>query len=249
MTTKEFTTTQKLLAEFFGSATLVFVLVSSGLLADGVLEASPSMGVLFIGLATAGWLFVIVQMLGPISGAHVNPAVTVALLVTGDTDMKTARQYIPVQFVGGLVGVGLAGLTFVSTIGWEVFAISAIERPASTWLAEFFGTMLLASAVVSLIRQESEWIGLAVGFTVGLGIIGTASTAFFNPQVALARIFTSGIAGIQPFDAVMFMLASTLGGIAAGLMWRYLWPRPAPLDRAKPKPDDEAVLDEFAAES
>ncbi len=67
------------------------------------------MGVLFIGLATAGWLFVIVQMLGPISGAHVNPAVTVALLVTGDTDAKTARQYIPVQFLGGLIGVGLAG--------------------------------------------------------------------------------------------------------------------------------------------
>ncbi|MDS0476736.1 aquaporin [Natrinema sp. 1APR25-10V2] len=249
MTTNNFTTRQKLVAEFFGSATLVFVLVSSGLLADGVLEASPSIGVLFIGLATAGWLFVIVQMLGPISGAHVNPAVTVALLVTGDTDMKTARQYIPVQFLGGLVGVGLAGLTFVSTIGWEVFAISAVERPASTWLAEFFGTMLLVSAVVSLIRQESEWIGLAVGFTVGMGIIGTSSTAFFNPQVALARIFTSGIAGIQPFDAVMFMIASTLGGIAAGLMWRYLWPRPTPLDRSKSKPGDDTVLDEFAAES
>lgn len=53
--------------------------------------------------------------------------------------MKTARQYVPVQFLGGLVGVGLAGLTFVSTIGWEVFAISAVERPASTWLAEFSG--------------------------------------------------------------------------------------------------------------
>ena len=249
MTTEKFTTTQKLLAEFFGSATLVFVLVSSGLLADGMLGASPSMGVLFIGLATAGWLFVVVQMLGPISGAHVNPAVTIALLLTGDVDAKTARQYIPVQFLGGFVGVGLAGLTFVSTIGWEVFAVSVVERPASTWLAEFLGTVLLASVIISLIRQESDLIGLAVGVTVGMGIIGTASTAFLNPQVALARIFTSGIAGIQPFDAVMFMLASTLGGIAAGLMWRYLWPRPTLLDRSKPKPGDETVLDEFAVES
>ena len=249
MSSKEFTTTQKLVAELFGSATLVFVLVSSGLLADGMLGASPSIGVLFIGLATAGWLFVLVQMLGPISGAHVNPAVTIALLVTGDVDVKTARQYIPVQFLGGLLGVGLAGLTFVSTIGWEVFAVSAVERPASTWLAEFLGTVLLASVIISLIRQESEWIGLAVGFTVGMGIIGTASTAFLNPQVALARIFTSGIAGIQPFDAVMFMLASTLGGIAAGLMWRYLWPRPTPLVGTKPKPGDDPVLDEFAVES
>ena len=249
MTSKKFTTKQKLVAELFGSATLVFVLVSSGLLADGMLGASPSMGVLFIGLATAGWLFVVVQMLGPISGAHVNPAVTVALLVTGDVDAKTARQYIPVQFLGGLIGAGLAGLTFVSTIGWEVFAISAVERPASTWVAEFLGTVLLASVVISLIRQNSEWIGLAVGFTVGMGIIGTASTAFLNPQVALARIFTSGIAGIQPFDAAMFMIASMLGGIAAGLMWRYLWPRPTPLDRPKPKPGDDFVIDELTVES
>lgn len=249
MSTEQFTSTQKRLAEFFGSATLVFVIVSSGLLADGMLEASPSIGVLFIGLATAGWLFVLVQMLGPISGAHLNPAVTVALLVTGDTDMKTARQYVPVQFLGGLIGVGLAGLTFVSTIGWEVFAISAVERPASTWLAEFLGTMLLASAIISLTRQDSEWIGLAVGFTVGMGIIGTASTAFFNPQVALARVFTSGIAGIQPFDAVMFMIASTFGGVAAGLMWRYLWPRPSLIGKQEPKPDDDSVLEELATET
>ena len=246
MSIRQFTTTQKLVAEFFGSATLVFVLVSSGLLADAVLGASPSIGVLFIGLATAGWLFVIVQMLGPISGAHVNPAVTIALVVTGDTDMKTARQYIPVQFAGGIVGVALAGLTFVSTVGWEVFAVSAVERPASTWLAEFLGTFLLVSAIISLIRQDSEWIGLAVGFTVGLGIIGTASTAFLNPQVALARIFTSGIAGIQPFDAVMFIVASTLGGIAAGLFWRYLWPRPTQIDDPGLNSDGDSVREELA---
>lgn len=248
MTANQFSMTQKLVAEFFGSATLVFVLVSSGLLADGVLEASPGIGVLFIGLATAGWLFVIVQTLGPISGAHVNPAVSIALLITGDTDTKTARRYIPVQFAGGIVGVALAGLTFVSTIGWEVFAISVVERPASTWLAEFLGTFLLVSAVVSLIRQNSDWIGLAVGFTVGLGIIGTSSTAFLNPQVAFARIFTSGIAGVRPFDAVMFIIASTLGGIAAGLFWRYLWPRPASIDDTDLRSDDDVVREELAVE-
>ena len=169
MTGENCSISQKLIAEFFGSATLVFVLVSSGLLADGMLGANPSIGVLFIGLATAGWLFVVVQMLAPISGAHVNPAVTIVLLVTGDVDVKTARQYIPVQFLGGLVGAGLAGLTFVSAIGWEVFAVSAVERPASTWLAEFLGTVVLASVIISLIRQESDLFGLAVGVTVGMG--------------------------------------------------------------------------------
>lgn len=225
MATPEFDTRQKLLAEFVGSATLVFVLVSSALLAEGMLDGTTAISVLFIGLATAGWLFVIVEVFGPISGAHVNPAVTLALWVTGDADRETVQQYVPVQFVGGLVGVVLANLTFVSTIGWDVFTISEVARPASTWLAEFLGTWLLASVVISSIRQDTDWISLAVGFTVGMGIIGTSSTAFLNPQVALARVFTSAIAGIQPVDALAFVVASTLGGLAAGYTWNYLWPQ------------------------
>jgi glycerol uptake facilitator-like aquaporin len=225
MTQSEFTWHKKLLAEFLGSATLVFVLVSAGLLAEGMLEASPGVTVLFIGLAAGGWLFAIVQVFGPISGAHVNPAVTVALRITGDVDTRTVRGYVPVQVVGGLVGVLLANLTFVSTVGWEVFAVSDVARPASTWLAEFLGSWLLASVVVSSIRQETDWIGLAVGLTVGFGVLGTASTAFFNPQVALARVFTASPAGIAPVDAAMFVVAATLGGVAAGLTWNYLWPQ------------------------
>lgn len=225
MATPEFDTRQKLLAEFVGSATLVFVLVSSALLAEGMLDGTTAISVLFIGLATAGWLFVIVEVFGPISGAHVNPAVTLALWVTGDADRETVQQYVPVQFVGGLAGVVLANLTFVSTIGWDVFTISEVARPASTWLAEFLGTWLLASVVISSIRQDTDWISLAVGFTVGMGIIGTSSTAFLNPQVALARVFTSAIAGIQPVDALAFVVASTLGGLAAGYTWNYLWPQ------------------------
>jgi glycerol uptake facilitator-like aquaporin len=243
MTESNFTWRQKLLAEFLGSATLVFVLVSAGLLADGMLNASPGVTVLFIGLAAAGWLFVIVQIFGPISGAHVNPAVTVALRITGDIDTSTASRYIPVQFVGGLAGVVLANLTFVSTVGWNVFVVSDVARPASTWLAEFFGAWLLASVVISSIRQETDWISLAVGFTVGFGVLGTASTAFFNPQVALARVLTSSPAGVAPFDAVMFIVAATLGGVAAGLTWNYLWPRKERVRR----PEVEEEADEAAA--
>lgn len=112
----QFRTGQKVLAEGIGSATLVFVLVSSALLAKEMLGATLGVSILFVGVATAGWLFVIVLVFGPISGAHVNPAVTPALLVTGDVDIRTVIQYVPVQFLGGLVGVVLANLTFVSTV-------------------------------------------------------------------------------------------------------------------------------------
>lgn len=230
MATRRFGSRERLLAEFLGSATLVFVLVGSALLADGSLGAPVDITVLFVGLSTAGWLFVVVLVFGPISGAHVNPAVTLALWLTADVDGDTATSYVPVQFVGGLVGVVLANLTFVSTLGWGVFAVSDVVRPPSTYLAEFLGTWLLASAVVSCIRQDSDWLALAVGFTVGLGILGTASTAFFNPQVAVARVFTSAISGIRPLDAAMYVVASTLGGVAAGVTWNVLWPKPASPD-------------------
>ncbi len=135
----------------------------------------------------------------------------------------------------------------MSTIGWEVFAVSAVERPASTWLAEFLGTVVLASVIISLIRQESDWIGLAVGFTVGMGIIGTASTAFLNPQVALARIFTSGIAGSSrstpPCSCSPRCSVGSLQASCGGTSGRDR------LDRAKSEPSDETGLDKFAVES
>lgn len=236
MVERNFTTGQRLVAEFLGSATLVYVLVSSGLLGRDMLGGSTAVAVLFIGLATAGWLFIIVETFGDISGAHVNPAVTIGLLVTGDVDRSTAARYVPVQFVGGLIGVVLANLSFVSVLGTDVFTISSVARPPSTYLAEFLGTALLVSVVISCVRSESDFVGLAVGFTVGSGIIATSSTMFVNPQVALARIFTSSIAGVRPVDAVAFVVASTLGGIVAGLLWRYLWPIEA--EPARPEEPD-----------
>ncbi len=217
---------QKLLAEFLGSAMLVFVIVSAGLLFYDQLGAGIGPSVLAIGLGTAGWLFIIVEIFGPISGAHVNPMVTIALRITGDIDWKTFQRYIPVQFVGGLFGVFICNLTFVATtpMGWEVFAISAVERPWSTWIAEFWGSWVLASVVIGCVRKNTKLIGLAVGGVVGMGIISTSGTMFVNPQVSFARIFTAGIAGIRPFDAIWFIIASSLGGAAAGMTWNYLWP-------------------------
>ncbi|MEA5388844.1 aquaporin [Haloarculaceae archaeon H-GB11] len=220
----QFSTGQRLGAEFLGSAILVFVLVSSALLGREVLDASVGLTVLFIAVATAGWLFIIVETFGDISGAHVNPAVTLGLLVTGDVDTSTTVRYVPTQFVGGLVGVLLANATYAS-FGVPVVAISTVSRPPSTYLAEFLGTWLLVSVVISAIRRDSAFVGLAVGLVVGGGIVGTSSTMFVNPQVSLARIFTIAISGVRPFDAVAYIVASSLGGLAAGITWNFLWPK------------------------
>lgn len=228
MSETQFTRGQQLVAEFIGSAILVYVLVSSALLANGMLEAPLGVSILFVGVATAGWLFIAVEMFGPISGGHFNPMVTIALLITGDVDQPTAARFLPTQFAGGLAGVVLANLSYVSTIGWSTFAVSTVARPPSTWLAEFLGSWLLASVVIACIRRDSVLLSLAVGFTVGMGIIATSSTMFVNPQVSLARMFTSAVTGVRPFDGVAFIVASTLGGVAAGYTWRYLWPREVP---------------------
>jgi glycerol uptake facilitator-like aquaporin len=221
--TGRFSTGQRLVAEFLGSAILVFVLVASALLGKQVLDASTGQTVVFIAVATAGWLFVIVETFGDISGAHVNPAVTLGLLVTGDVDSSTAVKYVPTQFVGGLVGVLLANATYLS-FGVPLVAVSSVARPPSTYLAEFLGTWLLVSVVISAVRRDSPFVGLAVALVVGGGIVGTSSTMFVNPQVSLARMFTVAISGVRPVDAVAYIVASTLGGLAAGVTWEYLWP-------------------------
>ncbi|MFB6079098.1 MAG: aquaporin [Halarchaeum sp.] len=227
MSDPEFALGQRLLAEFLGSALLVFAIVSSAFLGRGMLGASVGVTVLFVAFATTGWLFVIVEVFGPISGAHVNPQVTTALVVTGDASWRTLTRYVPVQFAGGVVGVLLADLTFVSTLGWGTFAVSTVSRPPSTWLAEFLGSWVLSSVVVAGIRSGTDRLGLAVGFVVGSGIVALSSTMFVNPQVAFARIFTSSIAGVRPVDALAFAVAAEIGGIAAGYTWRYLWPADA----------------------
>ena len=214
----------KLVAEFLGSLSLVMVIVSSAILAYNILEADIPLSVLYIGLATGFWLFALIETLGPVSGCHINPAVTIAMMTTKDIDVKTGSYYIVVQIAGGLVGTLASHLMFIHVVP-TVWTISDVARPAGCYLAEFIGTFILIGTIYGCIRGGSKFTGLAIGLVVGGGIITTSSTMFVNPQVTIARIFTYAIAGIRPLDAGPFIIAEILGAIAAAVVFSYLYPK------------------------
>ena len=215
---------RKLTAEFIGSALLVMAIVSSSILAFDVLGASVPMAVLFIALATGFWLFILVEVFGPVSGCHINPAVTVAMMASKDIDVKTGLSYIPVQIVGGIVGVIATQMMFLH-LGYPLVAISEVARPAWCYWAEFVGTFVLIGTIYGCIRGNSKLTGLAIGLVVGGGIMVTSSTMFVNPQVTIARMFTYTIAGIQPLDAGPFIVSEILGALAAVVVFGYLYPK------------------------
>lgn len=215
---------RKLTAEFIGSALLVMAIVSSAILAYNVLGASVGVSVLYIGLATGFWLFVLVEVFGPVSGCHINPAVTIAMMASKDIDVKTGLAYIPVQIIGGIVGVIATHMMFLH-LGFPLMEISEAERSGWCYWSEFVGTFVLIGTIYGCIRGGSKFTGLAIGFVVGAGIIITSSTMFVNPQVTIARIFTYAIAGIRPLDVGPFIVAQILGALAAVAVFGYLYPK------------------------
>jgi len=215
---------RKLLAEFIGSALLCMAIVGSSILAFDIFEASVPMAVLFIAIATGFWLFVLVEVFGPVSGCHINPAVTVALMASKDCDVKTGLSYIPVQIIGGIVGVIATQMMFLH-LGYPLVAISEVARPAWCYWAEFVGTFVLIGTIYGCIKGNSKLTGLAIGLVVGGGIMVTSSTMFVNPQVTIARMFTYTIAGIRPLDVGPFLAAEILGALAAAAVFGYLYPK------------------------
>lgn len=215
---------RKLTAEFIGSALLVMAIVSSAILAYDVLGASVGVSVLYIGLATGFWLFVLVEVFGPVSGCHINPAVTVAMMASKDIDVKTGLAYIPVQIIGGIAGIIATHMMFLH-LGFPLMQISEAARPEWCYWAEFVGTFVLIGTIYGCIRGGSKLTGLAIGFVVGGGIIITSATMFVNPQVTIARMFTYAIAGIRPLDVGPFIVAEILGALAAVAVFGYLYPK------------------------
>jgi len=215
---------RKLLAEFIGSGLLVMAIVSSSILAHDVLKATIGVSVLYIGLATGFWLFGLVESLGPVSGAHFNPAVTIALMATKDIDGKTGILYILVQIVGGLVGIIFTHMQFLH-LGLPLIAISQVARPSWCYWAEFVGTFFLVAVIYGCVRSGSKLTSLAVGLLVGGGIITTSATMFVNPQVTIARMFTYAISGVSPSDAIPFIIAEIAGALVAAGIFAYLYPK------------------------
>ncbi len=214
---------RKLLAEFLGSLILVGTAVSPIILGVNVLNSGIALAVLMDAIAVGLVLFVLIETLGPISGCHINPAVTLAMLLTKRIDSKSAALYVLVQLVGGIVGILAAHAMFIGQDFFQWIAISEVPRNGGAFFAEFVGTFMLVLVIFGTIHNKPAQPGLIIGLLVGGFLISTSSTMFANPMVTIARMFTWALAGIRLVDAAVFVVVQLVAAVAATWVATYLF--------------------------
>ena len=207
---------RRLAAEALGTLLLLATVIGSGIMAENLAGGNDAVALLGNTLATGAILAVLITMLGPISGAHFNPAVTVAFLMRREIDAKTAAAYVGVQVVGGLAGAVLAHGMF----DVDLLQVSTKTRTGvGQWLAEGVATFGLVATILATLKARPTAVAAMVGLYISAGYWFTASTSFANPAVTIARSFTDTFSGIAPADAPAFIAAQLVGAAAAtGLM-------------------------------
>lgn len=216
-----FDLTRKLVAEGLGTAFLLIAVVGSMLMGADLAGGNMGLALLANALATGAALVVLIMIFGPVSGAHFNPAVTLAFVFERRLGAPVAAAYMAAQLVGGIAGVGLANLMF----GGPALAVAEISRSgAALWLSEGIATFGLVFVILAGVRVRPNSVPAIVGLYVGAAIWFTASTAFANPAVTVARIFASGPSGIAAADAPAFIFMEMVAALVAVFLYRWLFP-------------------------
>jgi len=208
----QFTTLAKLLAEFLGTAMIVAGVIGAGFMTAS-LDSGYPLGLTMIAATVAAVLFVAISILGPISGAHFNPAVTIAFLVRRGIAPSAAAGYIVSQIAGATSGAVIANLMFGSS--W--IELSEIARfSTATFLGEIVATWGLVLLILLLVKVErTQLVAASVAAWIFAGHIFTSSTSFANPAVTVGRIFSEAPSAISPDSALWFVLAQLVGAAIA----------------------------------
>lgn len=199
-------------AEFLGSALLTGVVIGSGVLGVQLAEGNPAIALLANTLATASILFVLICVLGPVSGAHFNPAVTLISAMRRETPVATALLYAPLQIAGCFSGAVLAHAMF--DLPLLQISTTVREGPGQI-LSEGVATFALVFAILGGARINPKAVPAIVALTIAAGYWWTASTSFANPAMTLARTVSDTFAGIRPADAPGFLAAQVAGALCA----------------------------------
>ncbi len=202
----------RVVAEFVGTALLVAIVIGSGIMAE-TLTSDVGVSLLLNQLATVLGLGVLIVVLMPVSGAHINPAVTLAFALRRAMSVTEATFYVLAQLVGGMAGVALAHVMF-GAAAWE---ISTNDRlTTGTFVGEIIATAGLIAIILLLVHRGNEsLIPLVVPAWIGSAYFFTSSTSFANPAVTLGRMFTDTFSGIQPLAGAGFIAAQLVGMVLA----------------------------------
>ena len=215
---------QRALSEFLGTAFLLAAVVGSGIMAQRLAGGNVALALLCNTLATGAILPVIILMFGSVSGAHFNPAVSVAFALRGELSWGIAALYVAVQVVAAIAGAWIAHLMFDLPV-WQVS--STVRSGAGQWLAEAVATFGLLLTIFGCLARAPSAVPYAVGLYITSAYWFTASTSFANPAVTIARSLSDTFAGIAPAGAPAFVAAQFAGMLAALGVARILWRAPA----------------------
>jgi glycerol uptake facilitator-like aquaporin len=200
------------LAEFLGTLMLLATVIGSGVMGETLSPDNTAVALLGNTIPTGAILYVLITMFGPVSGAHFNPAVTLAFWLRQEIAAPQAIIYVLVQVVGGICGVLLANAMF----DLDVIQISEKVRSSNgQWLSEIVATFGLVLAILVTLRSRPDAVAAVVGLYITAAYWFTASTSFANPAVTVARQFSNTFAGIEPGSVMMFVLCQILGSLLA----------------------------------
>ena len=212
---------RRLAAEALGSALLFATVIGSGIMAEQLAGGNVAVALLGNTLATAAMLFVLITMLGPVSGAQFNPAVTLVAWQRGGLNAGEAGLYVLAQLAGGLLGVLVAHGMFELPL--LQLGVKARGGPGQ-WLGEAVATFALVLTILGTLRHRPTQVPLAVAAVITAGYWFTSSTSFANPAITLARALTDSFSGIRPGDAPAFIAAQLVGAMLAAACARMLFP-------------------------
>lgn len=213
------TLTARLLGEGLGTLLLLATVIGSGIMGETLSGGNVAIALLGNTVATGAVLVVLITMLGPISGAHFNPAVTLVMLVAREISLREAVLYVLVQVVAAVAGVWLAHAMFDLDI-WQVS--EKVRSGGGQWLSETVATFGLVTTILLTRRFRPDQVAVSVGLYITAAYWFTASTSFANPAVTLARSLSNTFAGIRPGDVAPFVAAQLLGMLLAWIVVRAL---------------------------
>lgn len=209
---------RRLAAECVGTAFLLATVIGSGIMAERLSGGNVGLALLANAIATGAILVVLITALGPVSGAHFNPAVTLAFLVRGKITLVAAGLYLLVQVIGAIGGAMAAHAMFELPL----LQVSQHARAGpAQWFSEGVATFGLVAAIIAGARWRPDAVAWMVGLYITAAYWFTASTSFANPAVTVARILTDTFSGIRPMDAPAFIVAQCVAGVLAA--WALGW--------------------------
>lgn len=215
---------RSLAAEAIGTALLVATVIGSGIMAQRLSGGSTGLALLANTLATGAILVVLISILGPLSGAHFNPVVSLVMVLRRALPWPQLAPYVAAQLIGGAAGAVLANLMFDLP---AVTLSDTLRGGTGQLVSEAVATFTLIGAILGGLAVAPQAIPWLVGLTITAGYWFTASTSFANPAVTLARTLSDSFAGIAPASVPGFLLAQLAGGLTGAVLWGWLFAAPS----------------------